>query len=78
MQFINCITGNTQLCVNYFFRKVVYSTSRPSGNQVDGLPFVLHNTRAVVLGLPLPPALSGSNLKNLYCEIQYNNAFTMY
>ena len=41
----------------------------PSGNQVDGLPLVLHrssfdsqsNTRAVVLGPPLRSALFGDN-----------------
>ena len=44
-----------------------YSTSPPSGNQVDGLPLVLH-TRAVLLGPPLPSALFWDNSQKLYYE----------
>ena len=36
----------------------VYSTSPPSGNQVDGLPLVLHNTGAVVIGRQMTPRRS--------------------
>ena len=47
--------------------KLFYSTSRPSGNQVDGLPLVLH-TRAVLVSFPLGPALSDNNWQKMYCE----------
>ena len=47
--------------INKHFLKLFYSTSRPSGNQVDGLPLVLHNTRAVLVSFPLGPALSDDN-----------------
>ena len=52
----------------YIFCEVLYSTSRPSGNHVDGLPLVLHNTRALVSGVLLPPALFCDNWQKLYCS----------
>ena len=33
--------------LNTNISKLFYSTSRPSGNQVDGLPLVLHNTGVI-------------------------------
>ena len=48
------------LLVALFFKRLC-STSPPSGNQVDGLPLVLHNTRAVVVGVLLGPALFNDN-----------------
>ena len=61
----------------YFFYKVLYPTSRPSGNQVDGLPLVLHNTRALVSGVPLPLALSDDNCKKLYCIFNIYHYFEL-
>ena len=41
---------------------VCYSTSPPSGNQVDGLPLVCHNTRAVVYEIKMGVPKNGGTL----------------
>ena len=51
--------------LKYF--KILYSTSLPSGNQVDGLPLVLHNTRLLVSGVPLLSALFWYIRRSMYC-----------
>ena len=45
-----------------------YSTSAPSGNQVDGLPLVLH-TRAVVVAVQKTPRFSVTFQKSWRCLI---------
>ena len=64
------------VCQCACFQYLIYSTSHPSGNQVDGLPLVLH-TRALVVGVDLPPALSGNNCKKLCYENIYYDAFEL-
>ena len=63
-------------CVRDRFLLRHYSTSPLSGNQVDGLPLVLHKTRAVVLGPPLRSALFNDNWEKLYCESNIYDAYT--
>ena len=48
-----------------FFDGVALLYEWPSGNQVDGLPLVVNNTRAVVSDVPHPPATFNNIWKNL-------------
>ena len=47
----------------------------PSGNQVDGLPLVLHNTRAVVVDVPHPPAKIDCMLKMLTMKDYFSDCY---
>ena len=71
--FIISIVAISKLLKNKFFKSIiihfsfislVYSTSPPSGNQVDDLSLVLH-TYTVLLGTPLSSAFCYDNWKKL-------------